>query len=74
MLSEEEKKIKHCFKKNIYLSLKDIATGIVIGSFQEPVYGTAGRTTMIEIHIIFLHIKLGIIRSGFKCQKKKRKQ
>ena len=70
----EKDKIKYKFTKNIFVGLKDIAIGIVIGSFQEPVYGTAGRTTMIEIHIIFLHIKLGIIRSGFKCQKKKRKQ
>ena len=54
------------FKSNIYLSFKDISIGIMIYSNREPIYGTAGRITGIEINIVFIHIKFGMIRHGFR--------
>jgi hypothetical protein len=56
---------KFLFKKIIYFSFKDISLGLMLFSNKDFVYGTKGRVTGIEINIIFLHIKLGIIKYGF---------
>jgi hypothetical protein len=41
----------------------------MIGSIKDLVRGTAGRVWFIETNLLFIHIKLGIIRSGFKVKR-----
>ena len=61
--------VRYNFIKRIYCSFKDISLGIMIGSAKEPVYGLLGRAWLIELNLIFIHIKLGIVRSGHRKQR-----
>lgn len=61
--------VRYNFIKRIYCSLKDISLGIMIGSAKEPVYGLLGRVWLIELNLIFIHIKLGIVRRGHRKQR-----
>jgi hypothetical protein len=63
------KDIEYYFKNASYISFKDISLGIMIGSIKDLVRGTAGRVWFIETNLLFIHIKLGIIRSGFKVKR-----
>lgn len=63
--------IRYTFRKNIYFSLKDISLGIMIASNKELLYGLLGRISFIELNLIFIHIKLGFIRSGHVKNNKK---
>lgn len=58
--------ISYKFKHEFNLSTKDIALGFNIYTYFEPVYGTYGRARGIEIHLLFLHFRLVLIRHGFK--------
>jgi len=61
--------VRYNFTKRIYCSLKDISLGIMIGSTKELIYGLLGRLWFIELNLIFIHIKLGIVRSGHRKQR-----
>ena len=61
--------IVYSFRHIIYFSFKDISLGFMLASNREIVYGPVGRVYFIEINIIFIHIKLGIVRSGFRRDK-----
>jgi hypothetical protein len=56
--------IQYRFKNISYISFKDISLGIMIGSNKDILYGLLGRVWFIEINILFIHIKVGIIRAG----------
>lgn len=58
--------VRYTFRKRIYFSLKDISLGIMIANNKELMYGLLGRISFIELNLIFIHIKLGFIRSGHK--------
>lgn len=61
--------VRYKFTKRIYCSLKDISLGIMIESTKELIYGLLGRLWFIELNLIFIHIKFGIIRSGHRKQR-----
>ena len=61
--------VKYHFRSNSYISYKDISLGIMIASNKNLIYGLKGREYFIEINLIFIHIKLGFIRSGHKSKK-----
>ena len=61
--------VRYNFTKRIYCSLKDVSLGIMIGSNKELIYGLLGRLWFIELNLIFIHIKFGIIRSGHRKQR-----
>lgn len=63
------KHIEYYFKNASYISLKDISLGIMIGSIEDLIRGPVGRVWFIEINLLFIHIKLGIIRGGFKVKR-----
>lgn len=56
--------IMYHIKNGSYISFKDISLGFMIASNKEIVYGLMGRIWFIELNLLFIHIKLGIIRSG----------
>lgn len=56
--------IQYRFKNASYMSIKDISLGVMLGSNKELVYGLLGRVWFIEINLLFIHFKVGIIRSG----------
>jgi hypothetical protein len=63
--------IQYEFKNVSYISFKDISLGIMIGTIQDLLHGIYGRDYFIEINILFIHIKLGIIRGGnYKKERK----
>lgn len=56
--------IMYHIKNGSYISFKDISLGLMIASNKEIIYGLMGRVWFIELNLLFIHIKLGIIRSG----------
>lgn len=62
--------IKYYFKPFIYFSIKDILLGLVIGTTKELRYGLLGRKWYIELHLIFIHIYIELIRAGHQKKKK----
>lgn len=61
--------VKYHFRSFNYISYKDISLGIMLASNRNIIYGLKGREYFIEINLLFIHIKLGIIRSGNKKKK-----
>ena len=62
------KHIEYYLKNASNINFKNISLGIMIGSIEDILRGTAGRVWYIEINLLFIHIKLGIIRGGFKVK------
>jgi hypothetical protein len=65
----DENIIKYHFRSNSYISYKDVSLGIMIGSNKNLIYGLKGREYFIEVNLLFIHIKLGFIRSGHRKQR-----
>lgn len=64
-----ENDIVYKFRKNIYFSFKDISLGIMLFNNKGLIYGLKGRTIGFELNLIFIHIKIGFIRSGHGIKK-----
>ena len=62
--------VEYRFKNISYVSLKDISLGIMIGSNKDILYGLLGRVWFIEINLLFIHFKVGIIRAGHYKRRK----
>ena len=56
--------IKYKWNFEKYVSIKNITLGFMIGSKQNFVYGLLGRNWFIELNLIFIHLKLELIRLG----------
>lgn len=69
-----KKDIVYGFKNRIYFSFRDITLGIMIGTNEELVYGLFGRIWFLEINLLFIHFKIGIVRHGNSKGDKKNKQ
>jgi hypothetical protein len=60
--------VKYHFRTHNYISLKDISLGIMIATNRNLVYGLKGREYFFEINLLFIHIKIGIIRDGHRTK------
>lgn len=55
--------------KNIYFSnlinFNELSIGFYIGTEKCAVYGTKGRIYFAELHILFIHLCVRIVKRGF---------
>lgn len=56
--------IVYKFKNNTYFGFKNISLEIMLFNDKNILYGLKGREIGFELNLIFIHIKIGFIRSG----------